>query len=79
MVIILIAIYTLALCIGTIAGNMLSQGFFSVAILAIPFYFARALIAGAISYSYGWTYFQSYRLYEENVDRYGSVIEKMSI
>ena len=37
MVIILVAIYTLALCIGTIAGNMISQGFFSVAILGFPF------------------------------------------
>ncbi|MEC2373733.1 ABC-2 transporter permease, partial [Bacillus thuringiensis] len=48
MVIILIAIYTLALCIGTIAGNMISQGFFSVAILGFPF-ILPTLIAGAIS------------------------------
>ena len=48
MVIILVAIYTLALCIGTIAGNMISQGFFSVAILGFPF-ILPTLIAGAIS------------------------------
>ena len=75
MVIILIAIYTLALCIGTIAGNMISQGFFSVAILGFPF-ILPTLIAGAISiHTVGLT--SNHTVYtEENVDRYGSGIEK---
>ncbi|MFC8054187.1 ABC transporter permease subunit [Bacillus cereus] len=36
MLIILIAIYTLALCVGTIAGNIISQGFLTTAILIFP-------------------------------------------
>ncbi|CJH88947.1 Uncharacterised protein [Streptococcus pneumoniae] len=78
MVIILVAIYTLALCIGTIAGNMISQGFFSVAILGFPF-ILPTLIAGAISiHTVGLT--SNHTVYtEENVDRYGSGIEKVSI
>lgn len=78
MLIILIAIYTLALCIGTIAGNIFSQGFFSVAILGFPFIFPT-LIVGVISmHTVG--LISNHTVYtEKNVDRYGSVIEKVSI
>ncbi|EJS70902.1 ABC transporter permease subunit [Bacillus cereus] len=36
MLIVLIAIYTLALCVGTITGNIISQGFLTAAILIFP-------------------------------------------
>ncbi|MBP3970369.1 ABC transporter permease subunit [Bacillus sp. WL1] len=74
MVIVLIAIYTLALCIGTIAGNMISQGFFSISILGLPF-ILPTLIVGVISIHTG-----NHTIYtEKSVDRYGSIIEKVSV
>ncbi|HDR7911376.1 ABC transporter permease subunit [Bacillus pretiosus] len=48
MLIVLIAIYTLALCIGTIAGNMISQGFLTAAILIFPA-LLPSLISGVIA------------------------------
>ncbi|MGE7856555.1 ABC transporter permease subunit [Bacillus sp. NPDC094064] len=48
MLIVLIAIYTLALCIGTIAGNVISQGFLTAAILIFPM-LLPSLIAGIIA------------------------------
>ncbi|MGE6364650.1 ABC-2 transporter permease [Bacillus paramycoides] len=48
MLIVLIAIYTLALCIGTIAGNIISQGFLTVAILIFPA-LLPSLISGVIA------------------------------
>lgn len=48
MLIVLIAIYTLALCIGTITGNIISQGFLTAAILIFPV-LLPSLIAGVIA------------------------------
>lgn len=48
MLIVLIAIYTLALCIGTIAGNVISQGFLTAAILIFPV-LLPSLISGVIA------------------------------
>ena len=48
MLIVLIAIYTLALCIGTIAGNVISQGFLTAAILIFPA-LLPSLISGVIA------------------------------
>ncbi|WHY27947.1 ABC transporter permease subunit [Bacillus wiedmannii] len=48
MLIVLIAIYTLALCIGTIAGNIISQGFLTTAILIFPA-LLPSLISGVIA------------------------------
>ncbi|MEH7455973.1 ABC transporter permease [Bacillus sp. JJ1127] len=74
MVIVLIAIYTLALCIGTIAGNIVSQGFFTAAILGFPFIFPT-LIVGFISIH---TNMAPYTM--RNVDDlYTGIIEKGSI
>ncbi|WP_242297048.1 ABC transporter permease subunit [Bacillus cereus group sp. BfR-BA-01382] len=48
MLIVLIAIYTLALCIGTIAGNVISQGFLTAALFMFPM-LIPALISGVIA------------------------------
>lgn len=48
MLIVLIAIYTLALCIGTIAGNIVSQGIITAGIIVFPF-LLPSLIVGVIS------------------------------
>ncbi|WP_242212146.1 ABC transporter permease subunit [Bacillus cereus group sp. BfR-BA-01383] len=48
MLIVLIAIYTLALCIGTIAGNIVSQGIITTIIIVFPF-LLPSLIVGVIS------------------------------
>ncbi|HDR7515790.1 ABC transporter permease subunit [Bacillus mobilis] len=48
MLIVLIAIYTLALCIGTIAGNIVSQGIITASIIVFPF-LLPSLIVGVIS------------------------------
>ncbi|MES5892646.1 ABC transporter permease subunit [Bacillus cereus group sp. RP43] len=48
MLIVLIAIYTLALCIGTIAGNIISQGFLTAALLMFPV-ILPSLISGVIA------------------------------
>ncbi|EJR52695.1 hypothetical protein IIM_03011 [Bacillus cereus VD107] len=48
MLIVLIAIYTLALCIGTIAGNIVSQGIITAIIIVFPF-LLPSLIVGVIS------------------------------
>ncbi|AIW83535.1 ABC transporter permease subunit [Bacillus mycoides] len=48
MLIVLIAIYTLALCIGTIAGNIISQGFLTAALLMFPV-LLPSLISGVIA------------------------------
>ncbi|NWK68268.1 ABC transporter permease subunit [Bacillus paramycoides] len=74
MVIVLIAIYTLALCIGTIAGNMVSQGFFTAAILGLPF-ILPTLIVGFISVHTNMTPYTM-----KNVsDLYTGIVEKASI
>ncbi|MFL1664899.1 ABC transporter permease subunit [Bacillus cereus] len=48
MLIVLIAIYTLSLCIGTIAGNVISQGFLTAALFMFPV-LLPALISGVIA------------------------------
>ncbi|TKH20201.1 ABC transporter permease [Bacillus wiedmannii] len=48
MLIVLIAIYTLTLCVGTIAGNIISQGFLTAAILIFPV-LLPSLISGVIA------------------------------
>ncbi|WP_395760818.1 ABC transporter permease subunit [Bacillus sp. 3G2] len=48
MLIVLIAIYTLALCIGTIAGNVISQGFLTAALFMFPV-LLPVLISGVIA------------------------------
>ncbi|PEB53180.1 acetoin ABC transporter permease [Bacillus pseudomycoides] len=48
MLIVLIAIYTLALCIGTITGNIVSQGFLTAAIFMFPL-LLPSLISGVIA------------------------------
>ncbi|MEF7656787.1 ABC transporter permease subunit [Bacillus thuringiensis] len=48
MLIVLIAIYTLALCIGTIAGNVISQGVLTAALLMFPL-LLPTLISGVIA------------------------------
>ncbi|MBK5471118.1 MULTISPECIES: ABC transporter permease subunit [Bacillus] len=48
MLIVLIAIYTLALCIGTITGNVISQGFLTAAIFMFPL-LLPPLISGVIA------------------------------
>ncbi|OFD43357.1 acetoin ABC transporter permease [Bacillus mycoides] len=48
MLIVLIAIYTLALCIGTIAGNFVSQGIITTILIVFPF-FLPSLITGVIA------------------------------
>ncbi|GAB6552331.1 ABC transporter permease subunit [Bacillus mobilis] len=48
MLIVLIAIYTLALCVGTITGNIISQGFLTAAILIFPA-LLPSLISGVIA------------------------------
>lgn len=48
MLIVLIAIYTLTLCIGTITGNIISQGFLTTAILIFPA-LLPSLISGVIA------------------------------
>ncbi|MDA1676582.1 MULTISPECIES: ABC transporter permease subunit [unclassified Bacillus cereus group] len=48
MLIVLCAIYTLALCVGTIAGNIISQGFLTTAILIFPA-LLPSLISGVIA------------------------------
>ncbi|HDR4420222.1 TPA: ABC transporter permease subunit [Bacillus cereus] len=48
MLIVLIAIYTLALCIGTIAGNIVSQGIITAIVIVFPF-LLPSLIVGVIS------------------------------
>ncbi|HHT7187127.1 TPA: ABC transporter permease subunit [Bacillus cereus] len=48
MLIVLIAIYTIALCIGTIAGNFVSQGIITVIVIVLPF-FIPSLITGVIA------------------------------
>ena len=48
MLIVLIAIYTLTLCIGTITGNIISQGFLTAAILIFPV-LLPSLISGVIA------------------------------
>ncbi|WP_242240247.1 ABC transporter permease subunit [Bacillus cereus group sp. BfR-BA-01309] len=48
MLIVLIAIYTLALCIGTIAGNIVSQGIITAIIIVFPF-LLPSLMVGVIS------------------------------
>ncbi|HDR7791819.1 TPA: ABC-2 transporter permease [Bacillus luti] len=74
MVIVLIAIYTLTLCVGTIAGNIISQGFFTVAILGFPF-ILPTLIVGFISVHTGSTPYTM-----EKVDKaYTGIIEKANI
>ncbi|PEG08203.1 acetoin ABC transporter permease [Bacillus wiedmannii] len=49
MLIVLIAIYTLALCIGTVAGNIVSQGIISAIIIIFPF-LLPSLMVGVISF-----------------------------
>ncbi|PFD45901.1 acetoin ABC transporter permease [Bacillus cereus] len=74
MVIVLISIYTLALCIGTITGNIISQGFFATAILGFPF-ILPTLIAGFISIH---TNTPAYT--QEKVDSlYTGILEKVNI
>ncbi|PEK00677.1 ABC transporter permease subunit [Bacillus wiedmannii] len=48
MLIVLIAIYTLALCVGTITGNIISQGFLTAAIFIFPL-LLPPLISGVIA------------------------------
>ncbi|MGU3372323.1 ABC transporter permease subunit [Bacillus mycoides] len=48
MLIVLIAIYTLALCIGTITGNIISQGLLTAAIFMFPL-LLPSLISGVIA------------------------------
>ncbi|CAI8788134.1 MULTISPECIES: ABC-2 transporter permease [Bacillus] len=48
MLLILIAVYTLSLCIGTIAGNVISQGFLTISVLGLPF-ILPSLIVGCIT------------------------------
>ncbi|PHD59372.1 ABC transporter permease subunit [Bacillus wiedmannii] len=48
MLIVLIAIYTLTLCVGTIAGNIISQGFLTAVILIFPA-LLPSLISGVIA------------------------------
>lgn len=48
MLIVLIAIYTLALCIGTITGNIISQGFLTAALFIFPV-LLPSLISGVIA------------------------------
>ncbi|PGS26675.1 acetoin ABC transporter permease [Bacillus cereus] len=48
MLIVLIAIYTLALCVGTITGNIISQGFLTVVIFIFPL-LLPPLISGVIA------------------------------
>ncbi|WP_002145904.1 ABC-2 transporter permease [Bacillus cereus] len=48
MLIVLIAIYTLALCIGTITGNIISQGLLTTAIFMFPL-LLPSLISGVIA------------------------------
>ncbi len=48
MLIVLIAIYTLALCIGTITGNLISQGLLTAAIFIFPL-LLPTLISGVIA------------------------------
>ncbi|PGK47050.1 acetoin ABC transporter permease [Bacillus anthracis] len=48
MLIVLIAIYTLALCIGTIAGNVISQGVLTAALFMFPL-LLPTLISGVIA------------------------------
>lgn len=48
MLLTLIAVYTLSLCIGTIAGNGISQGFLTISVLGLPF-ILPSLIVGCIT------------------------------
>ncbi|MEI4800485.1 ABC transporter permease subunit [Bacillus sp. FJAT-51639] len=57
--IVLIAIYTLTLCIGTIAGNIVSQGFLTAIVLILPFVLS-ILIAGFISVHTNKSYSNTY-------------------
>ncbi|PEU05069.1 acetoin ABC transporter permease [Bacillus cereus] len=51
MLIVLIAIYTLALCIGTITGNILSQGLLTAAIFMFPLLFPSLISAVIVVHS----------------------------
>ena len=62
MLIVLIAIYTLALCIGTIAGNVISQGFLTAAILIFPA-LLPSLISGVIAVHSVPTFMRTMALY----------------
>ncbi|EMA6341431.1 ABC transporter permease [Bacillus cytotoxicus] len=74
MLIILIAIYTLAICIGAIAGNIISQGFITASILILP-YILPAIIVAFITIHTNPN--SSYDVEKEY--SYGTVLEKISI
>lgn len=70
--IVLVAIYTLTLCIGTIAGNVVSQGLLTAIVLILPFVLS-ILIAGFISihtnHSYANTYEQE-NAFVNNIEKF---------
>ncbi|HDX9589202.1 TPA: ABC transporter permease subunit [Bacillus pseudomycoides] len=70
--IVLVAIYTLTLCIGTIAGNVVSQGFLTAIVLILPFVLSL-LIAGFISVHTNNSYDNTYKqenAYMNNVEKF---------
>ncbi|MGG2064573.1 ABC transporter permease subunit [Bacillus sp. S14(2024)] len=71
--IVLIAIYTLTLCIGTIAGNVVSQGLLTTIVLILPFVLS-ILIAGFISVHTNKSYSNTY----EQENAYMNKVEKLT-
>lgn len=72
--IVLIAIYTLTLCIGTIAGNVVSQGLLTTIVLILPFVLS-ILIAGFISVHTNKSYANTY----ERENAYTNNVEKFTV
>ena len=72
--IVLIAIYTLTLCIGTIAGNIISQGLLTAIVLILPFVLS-ILIAGFISVHTNNSYANTY----ERENAYTNNVEKFTV
>ncbi|MDP7977008.1 ABC transporter permease subunit [Bacillus sp. WLY-B-L8] len=72
--IVLVAIYTLTLCIGTIAGNIVSQGLLTTIVLILPFVLSL-LIAGFISVHTNHSYAKTY----ERENAYMNNVEKLTV